>query len=61
MYRDLIEAPEHIEINGRDWWVQIMNHWDGTLACVNVYDQDGYFIEEFKSEEEAMQYIQERS
>ena len=41
MYRDLIGDPEKIEYNGREWWVQVFCHWDGTVKAVNLYDDGG--------------------
>ena len=58
MYRDLVEAPEHYTIDGKDWWVQIMHKWNGEIDVVNVYDEEGRFVKDFKTEEEALRFIE---
>lgn len=57
MYRDFIEAPARVEAGGKTWWVQVLHHRDESVAVVNVYDEDGYFVADFKSQEEAMRFI----
>ena len=57
MYRDFIEAPERIEANGKEWWLQVFHHRDETVDIVNVYDWNGDFVREFKSVEEALRFI----
>ena len=58
MYRDLIGDPEKMEINGREWWLQQFCHGDGTLKFVRLYDEDGEFVSEFASMEEALAYAE---
>lgn len=57
MYRDFIEAPEHYKVNGKDWWVQVLHKWNEEIDVVNVYDEEGRFVKDFKTEEEALCFI----
>lgn len=57
VYRDFIEAPEHVEANGRDWWIQVLHRRDESIDVVNVYDENGDFAAEFRTLEEATAYI----
>ena len=57
MYRDLVDDPEKIEYNGKEWWVQVFCHWDGTVKAVHLYDDGGNLIGEFQSREQAMEYM----
>lgn len=56
MYRDLIGKPERIEAGGKLWWVQTFCKWDGTVKSVNLYDENGDFISEFSSMEDAIDF-----
>lgn len=60
MYRDFIEAPERIEAAGKEWWLQVLHHRDESVAVVNLYDEDGDFVAEFKSREEALRFLSGR-
>ena len=57
MYRDFIEAPEKIEHGETVWWIQVLHRRDETVDVVNLYDEEGWFVKEFKSREEALDYI----
>lgn len=57
MYRDIIEEPVRFRVNGRDWWYQQFNKWDGNLEAVNLYDEDGVFVCEFESLDELMYFV----
>ena len=57
MYRDLISEIEGIEVNGRTWYYQQFNGWDGNLKTVNLYDEDGCLIAEFQSMEELEDFV----
>ena len=57
MYRDLIEAPEQIRVNGIDWWIQQFNGWDGNLRSVMLYTEDGDYIGEFDSMESLVEFV----
>ena len=59
MYRDFVEAPEKYEANGREWWIQVMHHRDESIDVVNVYDENGEFVKDFKSTVEALRFISE--
>lgn len=49
MYRDIINKPEQIECSGKKWWIQVFCKWDGNLAAINLYDENGDFVDEFTS------------
>lgn len=56
MYRDLIGDPEKITVEGREWWIQQFCHGDGTLKAVRLYDEEGYYVGEFQSVEDALSH-----
>lgn len=58
MWRDLIEAPEQITVNGFTWWIQQFNKVTGEVDAVNLYDEDGNFICEFESVEELTEFVE---
>lgn len=58
MYRDIISAPERMVVNGREWWTQEFNHWDGTLEAIRLYDDEGNFVCEFESREELKYFLE---
>ena len=58
MYRDLISEVVKITANGRKWYYQQFNKWDGNLKCVNLYDEDGEFVCEFQSMEELKAFVE---
>lgn len=58
MYRDIIEEPIQFTVNGRDWWRQQFNGWDGNLKAVRLYDEDGNFVSEFESMEELKYFVE---
>lgn len=60
MYRDIVTAPEKITKNGKEWWYQEFNHWDGTLEAIRLYDEEGNFVNEFQSYDDIMDYIREK-
>ena len=51
---ELLDTPIHYEIAGRDWWVQEMHDTAGNVVVVNLYNDDGYFVGEFNTKEEAV-------
>lgn len=51
---ELITAPLHYEINGKDWWVQEVRNSKGEVVLINLLDEDGYFVAEYKTVEEAL-------
>lgn len=57
MYRDLIGDPERFELNGRDWWMQIFRRWSGKIKYIRLYNEEGDFVSEFRSADEALAYI----
>ena len=57
MYRDFVEAPERVEAGGKEWWIQALHHRDETIDVVNVYDENGDFVADFKTKEEAYRFI----
>ena len=57
MYRDLVTAPECCTAGGRDWWVRVLHHWDGSVATVILYDDNGDFVQEFASLAECETWI----
>lgn len=57
MYRDLVTAPECCTAGGRDWWVQVLHYWNGEVNVVNLFDDNGDFVEEFKSLEECEAWL----
>ena len=61
MYRDLIGDPERFTAGGREWWLQQFCHGDGTLKAVRLYDEDGEFVGEYQSEQEAVRAAEGRS
>lgn len=60
MYRDLIGDPERFTAGGREWWLQQFCHGDGTLKAVRLYDEDGEFVGEYQSEQEAVRAAEGR-
>lgn len=56
MYRDIIEEPVKIEIDGSTFYYQQFNRWDGNLKSVNLYDEDGDFVCEFDSIENMIEF-----
>lgn len=58
MYRDLIGAPERIDYQGREWWMQVICKWSGELDTVLLFDADGELAGEFDSEAAAWEYIE---
>ena len=52
-----ITKVELISRNGRNWFYQEFDRYDGQLEAVNLYDENGDFIEEFRSFEEMIRYI----
>ena len=57
MYRDLVGKPEKIEANNKTWYFQQFCGWNGNLKAVNLYDEDGDFVCEFRSVEEMNDFI----
>ena len=47
MYRDIVEAPEHVTVNGREFWYQQFNTLSGLFRAVILYTGDGEYIAEF--------------
>ena len=54
---ELIPAPVHRVINGRDWYIQEVKNSNGELILVNLYDEDGYFVSEHASIEDAVKSV----
>ena len=52
-----ITKVERISRNGRNWFYQEFDRYDGQLEAVNLYDENGDFVEEFRSIEEMNRYI----
>ena len=52
-----ITKVERISRNGRNWFYQEFDRYDGQLEDVNLYDENGDFVEEFRSIEEMNRYI----
>ena len=57
MYRDLVTAPECCTAGGRDWWVRVLHHWDGTVDTVILYDDNGDYVCEFDSLRECEDWL----
>ena len=57
MYRDIIGKPEQIEVNGKWYWIQEFNRWDGTLKAINLYDEDGDIIGEFNDMDMLLDFV----
>ena len=57
MYRDLVEAPKRISVNGKTWWFQLFNKVTGEVDAVNLYDEDGEFVCEFESVGELNEFL----
>ena len=57
MYRDLFGDPEKIEYHGREWWIQELCRWDGSVKAVNLFNGAGEFLGEFQSREDALDAI----
>lgn len=58
MYRDLIEDVQKVEVNGRVWYYQQFNTWDGNLKYVNLFDSEGEFVCEFPDEKMLFEFIE---
>lgn len=56
-FKDVIEEAVPFKLNGRDWWHQKINGWDGNLISARLYDGDGYFVSEFESMEELVNFV----
>ena len=54
---ELIPAPVHYEVNGKDWWVQEVKNYKGETVLVNLIDEDGYFVGEYLTVEEALESL----
>jgi hypothetical protein len=59
MYRDLIEAPERVTVNGREFWYQQFNTLSGSLEAVRLYAEDGAFIAEFSDYPDMIRVMKE--
>ena len=57
MYRDFVEEPVRIEVNGTTWWYQKFNGWDGKLKSVVLYDAEGWHVCDFPSFEELEDFV----
>lgn len=53
-----ITKVERISRNGRNWFYQEFDRYDGQLEAVNLYDENGDFVEEFNSYEDMTAYIE---
>lgn len=57
MYRDFVGEVVKITSNGIKWYYQMFSNLDGTLKAVNLYDEDGDFVVEFKTMEELKEFV----
>ena len=57
MYRDLVGEVEKIQANGKVWYYQQINRWDGNLKAVILYDDNGDYVSEFQSMEELEKFV----
>ena len=57
MYRDLVSKVEKIQANGKVWYYQQVNRWDGNLKAVTLYDDNGDYVSEFHSMEELEKFV----
>lgn len=57
MYRDLVSEVEKIQANGKVWYYQQFNRWDGNLKAVTLYDDNGDYVSEFQSMEELEKFV----
>ena len=55
--RGYIRAVEQITRNGLKWFYQEFDRPDGQLEAVNLYDENGDFVDEFNSYDDMMIYI----
>lgn len=58
MYRDLVGEVTKFTASGRKWYYQQFFSIGGNLKAVNLYDEDGEFICEFKSMEEMKNFVE---
>ncbi len=59
MYRDLVHAPEKINVNGRLFWTQEFYQLCGSLEAVRLYTEDGEFIADFTEWQDALRVMKQ--